>query len=181
MVFAERYARSRASAREVAILHHSQNCESRRRELITAYTRRSGFYSINHCILSVYNAPPAAFIQSRPNAPRRPAKGTPKTLFISRHAEAVEQYSRHCRQCEKQHTQHKTHSKYSIPRDPQHPAPLRYITDQGKHRLLFSFAGASKIPRRNGGTAERSDQRPRPPARACFSAAAYSGDLSKWT
>lgn len=43
--------------------------KGRRRELITAYPRRSGFYNITPCILSVCNALTVVFIQSRPNAP----------------------------------------------------------------------------------------------------------------
>lgn len=45
------------------------SCDKLPRELITAYTRRSGFYNINPCILSVCNALTVVFIQSRPNAP----------------------------------------------------------------------------------------------------------------
>lgn len=44
------------------------SCDRLPRELITAYTCRRGFYSVNPCILSVCTAPTDAFIQSRPNA-----------------------------------------------------------------------------------------------------------------
>ena len=52
----------------------NRNVKGRRRELITVYTRRSGFYNITPCILSVCNALTVVFIQSRPNAPSQQKK-----------------------------------------------------------------------------------------------------------
>lgn len=69
MVFAtdtRDHAPAREKRQDYAV---NRNVKGRRRELITVYTRRSGFYNITPCILSVCNALTVVFIQSRPNAP----------------------------------------------------------------------------------------------------------------